>query len=246
MNVDLTIPGKGEDWLEWFLTTDIENRSGINYSEMGRLKRGFLSKTCGSCHGSGLDVTNKISDRKLECLTCYGSGSVVDCPTPPDTKTMWKPCEHCDGIVGADLDCPECFSSGVVDNLTATVTAECDKQSSFEMDEETIARYALISRRFSRLSREAKLVLSAFYGYPGLRWGRQFSLLGFTESGGKLLELVRTEMAKRGVTDMARILDAMGNEVSERRPELENLIGIAEREADALYVRVCREWRSLR
>lgn len=126
--------------------------------------------TCPKCKGTGIRPRKRRRKRRIlkaECRKCAGTG----------LNSEGKLCGTCRGFEG----------------LTAMPQPSAHEEPSYSPEDETLHRYAEMSRRLERLPVACVRVLAAYFGDPGAKWdrrpqGRVCALYPLTRSGRRLLE----------------------------------------------------------
>ena len=166
----------------------------------------FERSTCGAI----LDKLELESCTSRECRICHGEGIVdepFDCPDPKDrartiTVQLGAWCRRCRGI-GVE---PVHLSTDEQKLVESGEWATTDREGSrSQVPDETLVRFAHVSRMLSALPLDTRTAIEAAYGDEGEELshglkGRHWALTPLTAAGKQLLAAERDRKATVGVT----------------------------------------------
>ena len=213
--------------------------------ECERCYAGIIHATgawCPGCGGTGFTTIRRksgplgfgIRSGCVRCSACLGSGEGTDDD-------------------GQEISCHECAGAGyrlTGQNVfpTATVTAG----RGYTPDDRALARYARISRILGNVEpKSLRIVLEAFYGDVGARWGRTrhgrlFAIYALTPAGHKLVRMATMGDSLEGLSPAERIGVQAELERSQPKAQRHALLDGCEKQARELYQTAADKWNSLK
>jgi hypothetical protein len=173
---------KGERDLQWYLTEGIPK---FERSPMGSMiemldLRAWASRECPRCKGLGFTDEPWVMHRDW-------NGNDIS----PRAIQSGRECHKCKGVGGLPIR-----QSNGGEYLTARPKSSHDESNREAPDDATLTRYAIVSRRLSRMARVLSEALQVGYGPDGeanaltIR-GRAWAVTPQTRAGQELLERFR-------------------------------------------------------
>lgn len=222
----------------------IEDQRAINIHKSNRRGGKTVTTEVAVCK-DGIWTTEKRTQARTvqigdQCDFCHGTGWL------PSPRT--KPRCDCWGLgPRTRSSCPECLGTGVP-RFSAVPRHEIKEAAGAEVDGDTSARYALISRRISHLPVVIRVVLSIYYGPHGNSWedqpqGRILSLMEFTKSGQYLLRKTKQEGDEAtGASDAEKLASQWELERRDSNPGRKGALEAAEAQANTVLDIAQQAW----
>jgi hypothetical protein len=230
---------------------------GFTNEDLARSKHRLISgtKPCGECDGCH---SGRLSCEKIEpkCERCKGEGWEDDgrVPAPRPLRRHCKPCSG-SGRDGAGLRCDICDGSGMRDGYDAQADGDEGDEPSHTPDDWALQRYAVASRRLSKMRPELGEVLRAFYGLEGLRCGaghpgrgaeqktpgRMFAVYQLTRAGKKWIAKLENN---QGLTRCGLLLTEWHLQETKAEKWRHEQLTACREQAEQLYARACVEWNA--
>jgi hypothetical protein len=257
------IPSIEESLLEWYFgpAQALFERSTCG-AMLERLDADrMVSTECKACGGKGILDETDITPANQRCVPCDGPR----CDEPHQQRPACQWCWMGSGEVKEGCWCRRCRGTGWTavakgrNSSKITVRPKSTSGAGFEVDDIALRKYAKISRRVNELyenDRENLNILAAYYGFAGLRFGRDpnnrrgriVAVYALTPSGQKLVKRGQKFGLDNGETLMAYQIVENEIEANKLSPDRNRsaLIDAADEQARKLIKRAAIAWNLTR